>query len=612
MIVGRRQFLETLETLSTETKLAVDTETTGLRPYHNDKLFSIIISSAKEDYYFNFHDLPYLDRNWVLGRESLLLMSKLFADPTKTWYGHNLPFDLGMLYRAGIHVAGPTHCTQAQARLVYNEHFQYSLDKCGERIGFKKDPKVEQYITRHRLWTKTPVPGKKTQRKNKHYDQVPFDLITTYGQRDGRVCFEVGADQERRIDEYSKVAVKGMPTMRSLSDNERRLTNTIFRMERVGVKIDSDYVRRAAGFEQVRSESAAGDFKTSTGHDFKNSGKLFSEIFSTEKDRWGYTDKGNPSFDSDNLKQLQHPAAKHVLTYRDAKSKKDFYEGFLFHADSDHIIHPHFNAGGTGTGRLSSSNPNFQNLTKARELDQEFIVRRAIIPRPGNVFLMPDYDQMEYRMMLDYAADLVGHSTPLVEAVLGGLDVHTATAQIANITRDQAKTTNFLTLYGGGNEKLAAGLGCSVQEASRIRGAIFRSAPEIPELIRVVTLAAKRRGYIFNWAGRRSYFPDRDFAYKSTNYLVQGGCADVTKYAMTRIEDFLGEFRCRGVWVELVLTIHDELVIECQKEYAAMTGRKVISIMENVYPHKYVPLTVGMEHSFKSLADKVPGLPEAA
>jgi DNA polymerase-1 len=222
---------------------------------------------------------------------------------------------------------------------------------------------------------------------------------------------------------------------------------------------------------------------------------------------------------------------------------------------------------------------------------------------------MPDFDQMEFLLMLDRAAVQKKRPTELIKKILGGLDVHQATADVASqggnpITRNQAKTVNFLTLYGGGNAKLAAGLGCSLATAKKIRNAIFDAAPEIPDFIDAVCSVASSRQYVFNWAGRRCHFPNSEFAYRAPNYVIQGGCADIVKIAMNRIDDFLLDKRSK-----MLLTIHDELVIEVHFSELETVPKRVKEIMETVYPAQYLPLTCSMEHSFKSLGDKVKGFP---
>jgi DNA polymerase I len=604
VIVGRSSFKLVLAQLLVEKKLSLDTETSGLRPYHGDRLFSLILSTAHEPYYFNFQPYPGLEPEFVLSLIHLRDLKALFNDPDRLWYMHNAKYDLAILAQDGIEVAGEIHCTQALARVEYNDHMSYALDACAERIGFKKDDSVENYIVENKLWTWTPEEKPGDREKMKHFDRVPFELISAYAKQDARITFALGEHQEKRFHDISEETAHApaLPTVQSIARNEKRLTKTVSRMEKVGVKIDRAYCVRASRYESDRADGSRAEFKKLTGCEFSASPKLFATIFADEKESWTFTEKGNPSFDSDALAKFQHPAAKAILDYRDAKSKSDFYRGFLWHADRHDIIHPNFNPGGAATGRFSSSSPNFQNLTSEEgQEDQEFVVRRAIIPRPGFVFYGRDYKQMEYVMASDYAAKVWGSETEMIRRLRRGEDVHQATADIVTaggtpLTRKRAKNANFAFLFGSGYDTLAATCGCSRDEAIALKDAIRAACPEVQNLVNVVSATAKRNGHIFNWAGRRSYLKDTNFAYKMTNYLIQGGCADVNKIFLNRLDEYL-----LGKKSRLIMTIHDEAVIEWDQSEGEVPAR-MKEIMDGVYAGTYLNMT-SSGYIGKSLAD---------
>ena len=612
MIVTRELFWPTLARLKAAPALALDTETTGLRPYHGDRLFSVILAiSREESFYFNFQAYVGVPAEFVLLPEHLSALRDLFCDPEKTWYAHNAKFDLAMLAQEGIEISGIVHCTQAIERVVFNDHLpgHYDLEHCGERIGFAKDPAVEAFIEEHKLWSYTPPEKPGSREKTPHYDRVPFEIIVPYGERDAQVCFTLAKTQEKTLEGISHDTPTDLPAISKILWNERRLTKTVFKMEKVGVKIDRPYCIRAAAFEADRAQKAIEAFKRETGREFKASGQLFAEVFASEKELWSYTENNNPSFDSDSLAKFKNPAAAHILSYRDAKSKSDFYRGFLWHADREDVVHPTYNPAGAATGRFSSSSPNFQNLTSeesAEELSQEFVVRRALIPRPGFFFLMPDYDQMEYRMMFDYACVLCGQETELVRKIKNeGLDPHQATADLVTslgrmtLTRKVAKNGNFAELYGSGLDTLAATIGGTRTEAQALKSALQEAAPEVRNLVNIVSNTARKRGFVRNWAGRRCYLKDANYAYKMTNYLIQGGCADVNKFALNALDDYLQDKKSR-----LVMTIHDENPLEVHESERDTVPKRVKELMEGIYPWRYLPLTCGMEWSDKSLGDK--------
>lgn len=632
MIVSRSSFSSVLQALSAHSRLALDTETTGLRPYAGDRLFSIVISvgewmdpavGAKGPpfaFYFNFQPYPGLEPDLVLGAEHLARLQGAFADPHKTWYLHNAKYDLAILLQEGIELAGPIHCTQALARVERNDYMTYSLDACLKRdLGMSKDDKVKAYIKDQKLWTDVPVPGRKDPDRRLHFDRVPFDLVGPYAEQDANGTYLLGEFQNKSLSDQSRDYPVGVKTLQNIAEMERALTKTVFAMERVGVKIDRKYCERAAKYEDDQIKKAAEGFKQATGREYAASPKLFAEVFGSDKERWQLTEKGNPSFTYEVLQGFQNPAARALLDMRDAESRYRFYTGFLYHADREDVVHPNFNPGGTDTGRFSSSEPNFQNLTSEEgDEEKEFLVRRAIVPRPGFVFIMPDYDQVEYRMMLDYAKHMAVKNFQkrgltwsedyfeVANKVRDGFDIHQATADLVGVTRKQAKTLNFGLLYGMGKAKLAKALGVSDEEGGRIKSRYFAALPYVELMVAQVQETVKQRGWIRNWAGRKYNFPDRGGAFRAPNKLIQGGSADVLKHAMNSIhrhqlrEDTLSR---------MVLTIHDELPCEVHESEAQDYPKQVKLIMEEAYPHHYVPLTVGMEWSEKSLADKKKGFP---
>jgi DNA polymerase-1 len=579
MLVTSNNQSQVLAQLQQAKYLSLDTETTGLKPYDGDRLFAVVISDGEQDYYWDFSEAsPRAEGNVGL--------AALLAGPT-TFFLHNAKFDMHFLHQAGLDVTCPVWCTLAQARVEFNDHMQYGLDACAKRIGIEgKLDAVKAYVKEHKLWEWEQVPGKKVRTKHMHFDQVPQELMQEYAERDARITYQLGMHQLNQLTEA--------PETRRVYENEALLTQTCQKMEQVGVKIDRDYCQRAASYEGGRADNVAGAFEIATGVEFKDSGKVFAEVFTAMGLDYPKTEKGNPSFTADVLKDVDHEIARTIEQYRDAHNRANYYHGFLYHADPDDCIHPDMKQGGTATGRFSYSNPNLQNLTKEEDNGQEFMVRRALVPREGYVFCMMDYDQMEYRMMLDYAQEM-----PVIEQVLSGVDVHTATAQMMGVDRKTAKTINFMLLYGGGVAKLATALNIGDYEAKCLRNLYFERLPKVEELIkRIQKTARSSRKFVRNWMGRRSHFPDPNFVYKAPNYLIQGGCADVVKLAMNRLDVLLAERKSR-----MLLQVHDEILFEIhEKDMGVVEMCK--DILESSYEADHLPLTVGVEWGRKSWADR--------
>jgi len=572
----------------------VDTETTGLRPYHGDILFSIILGTL-DGYveYFNFNDYP---DEQALNESYLVDFQELFSDPTKTFVMQNAKFDLAMLANEHIAVAGKVIDTMVLGRIEHNDHFSYGLNDMAKRLGgTEKLDTVEKYITEHKLWEWKTVPGQSRRFKDKFYNEVPFDIIKKYGIGDVAATTSVFDELTKSIVLKDNHVEPSRTSMATLAAMEFELTKVLFSMESIGVKIDRKFCEDSKAMYESRLIKCTAEFKKITGHEFVKGSTLFKEIFKDET--WVLTEKGNPQFNTKALKTFKHPAAKLVVEYSEAKKQLEYYDGFLYHADEHDVIHTDYRQSGTVTGRLSSRSPNLQNLTKPDKYEgagvSSHAVRAAFVPREGYFFAMLDYQQAEYRAMLDMCG-----ADGLIDKVLGGLDVHQATADIAGVSRQAAKTVNFLTLYGGGIAKLADGLGVTEDIARKTQAAIFDAAPAIKRFIRGVIKTAEARGYIFNKYGRRSYFPNKNFCYKAPNHLIQGLCADITKTAMVQCHEFLDGYKSR-----LLLTIHDELVFEIAFGEEEILP-KLQTIMGGVYTHKRLPQGVDIDYSLSNLSDK--------
>ena len=592
-LVSRHNIDKCLKEIEAHEYRAYDTETTGLYPHHGDGPFSAAISTLDKDYYFNWnayeHEDTPLPEELVLGADAWGKINKLAK--TGFWFMHNAKFDMAMSRAVGVSGWNNVLCTKVGARLVHNDLGYYSLAASGARIGFEKDMKVEEYIKKNNLYEQK-TRGHKSWKKPR-YDLVPFELISTYAMRDSYVCLKLGINQIERLQERERVQDRVTSPLKVLR-NEVHLNHVLHDMEHVGTKINPDYCLKAIKELDATMKKASDQFLMDTGKELILSAKCLLEVFHDERSKFIRTAKGNLQFDADVLKTFENPAAKLVLSYKEAKAKLDFFQSFMFNSDKDFVIHTTFDSGGTRTGRFSSYNPNLQNLKKDEGgLEDTLVVRRAIIPRDGYFLAMIDYDQIEYRLMLDYAK-----SHGLIRKVKSGLDVHTATAELAGCTTTQEKTVNFLTLYGGGAAKLAAGLGTTEEQALEIQASIFRASPEIKTFIRNCIGQARTARKITNWLGRTYFFDDRRFCYKAPNTLIQGGAGDVVKVAMVNVHEFLKDKKSR-----MLLNIHDELIFEIHDSEENILP-EIKRLMEEAYPYKELPLTCGIEFSRKSLADK--------
>jgi len=347
-------------------------------------------------------------------------------------------------------------------------------------------------------------------------------------------------------------------------------------MELRGVLLNKAYVQGAYRHEMDLVTKARIDFETDTRRPYKDSSKLFAEIFTERGEHFPRTDKGNPSFTGDFLDLCNTRTGKVIRKIRHhEKRATTYFLNFMYYMDQNDMIHPSMNQAGTTTGRFSYSQPNLQNCPKEdEEADALSLtnVRRCFIPPLGYKILAVDYAQQEYRLMLDYAGE-----KGMIHKVMGGADVHQATADLLLISRKRAKTLNFMVLYGGGIQKLAAALDVNIMTAREIRDAYFYKLPKVAYFIKQVAKRGEERGFIYNKFGRRFWCSDYSFSYKLPNHLIQGTGADVIKHAMVKIHCLLKDYQTK-----MALQVHDELIFYL-KDGEEEVVPKIREIMGSVY-----------------------------
>jgi len=584
--VSQSDIVKITDSLSREKYLSIDTETFGLR--RGDNLFSIIISSPMTNYYFNF--LPSAGN--CLFDKGLELLRDLLSTKSILWFLHNAKYDLQKLRIKSLEISGNVHFCEAMERLIKNNEILMGLDACLKRRGMGgKDDAVKEYVKKNKLYEMVLIPGKKRQEKVMHYDQVPFELMFPYACRDGEKTLELGLDQRKTLT-TGKLA-----DLNKLYTNEMALTKVCFAMEEVGVMLDEDYTRKALRYEQDLITKGKEDFRNATGEDFKDSSLLFSKLFDAEGTKYPRTKKGNPSFKGAFLEECSTPVAKLINTIRKHEKRSGtYYSSFLYYAEQG-VVHAQMNQGKTVTGRFSYSDPNLQNVPKEdddADLKLPFQVRGCFIPREDFIFHAIDYDQQEYRVMIDYAGEM-----GIISDILGGADVHQAIADMVGIPRKLAKTLSFAILYGAGAEKIAFMLGITIKEANALRTKYLAKLPKVQQLIEGIRNIGSQRGHIFNFMERRFHIDYRSEAYKLPNHLIQGTCADVMKLAMVEIFAYLEPFKSR-----MVLQVHDELLFEIHKTELDII-QNIIQIMERIYTSRNgMILTASVEHSTKSFSYK--------
>lgn len=397
--------------------------------------------------------------------------------------------------------------------------------------------------------------------------------------------------------------------MRGLYDRiEEPLIGVLARMEQAGVKVDlqslnefADGLRRQMLASEARVRELSGVPTLNVGSP-KQIGEVIYEKMNLDP-KAKKPKSGNWPTDEQTLTELsdRSPIIDEILEYRGTRKLLSTYiEPFPSYVRADGRVHTTFNQALTSTGRLSSSNPNLQNIPIRTEQGRE--IRKAFVPGdPGSVMMSADYSQIELRIMAHLCGD-----EQLCAAFREGTDVHAATASkifhipVSEVTPDQrriAKTANFGIMYGISAFGLSQRLKCSRGEAKQIIDDYFASFPSIRSWIDDTLAKARRTGYVETLFGRRRYVPEltgsnanvRALAERNAvNAPIQGTSADIIKLAMTGVDRRLREERLKS---RMVLQIHDELVLEVPRDEIERVRDILVSEMEGVI-RLDVPLTV--------------------
>jgi DNA polymerase-1 len=381
---------------------------------------------------------------------------------------------------------------------------------------------------------------------------------------------------------------------RLFDEVELPLVRVLARMEHAGIAVDRPYLEELG--ESLRDRLA-----TLQDHIFQAAGEPFNINSTLQLREVLYerlklpvlkkTAKGQPSTDAAVLQKLadQHPVVDHLLRFRELEKLRSTYvDGLLPLIAEDGRIHCIFNQTGASTGRVSSEQPNMQNIPVRSEEGRT--IRRAFVAAPGHVFVVADYSQIELRILAHLCGDAA-----LVGAFQSGADVHTETARrvfgvdAAAVTpemRRRAKTINFGLLYGMEAYGLAQRLEIPQDEARAQMEAYFAQFPGVADFMRSIVVEARNRGYTETILGRRRYLPElvsgnfreRQGAERmALNAPIQGSAADIIKQAMIVLDGSL-----EGLGAAMLLQVHDELVIEAPADHQAEVVAMVRAAMEGV------------------------------
>lgn len=571
LIENETEAKELADFLLTNEIFSLDTETTSIEAL-DAKLVGLSFST--ED--FRAWYVP-VSRETEKAKKILEIFRPVYENPKILKVGQNLKYDLTVLANYGIHLSGPLFDTMLAHYLIQPE-LRHNMDYLAEIYLNYKTIHIEELI------------GPKGRGQKNMGDLEPKDIYK-YACEDADVTLRL---MKPLAEELRKNSLEEV-----FQNIEMPLMPVLARMERNGVVLDTDTLKEVENDFTLRLQTLEKDIYELAGHEFTiNSPRqvgevLFGELKLSEKVK--KTKSGQYSTSEEVLRDLhsKHPIVQKILDYRGLKKLLSTYVEALpklINPATGHI-HTSFNQAVTATGRLSSSNPNLQNIPVRGEDGRE--IRKAFIPEAGEIFFSADYSQIELRIMAHLSGD-----EHMIEAFNAGHDVHAATAarifhkDIKDISKDErrkAKTANFGIIYGISAFGLAERMDVSRTEAKELIDSYFEMYPKIKDYISKAVDTAREKGYIETEFGRRRYLPDinsrnavvRGYAERNAvNAPIQGTAADIIKIAMIRVQQRLDAEGCKA---RMMLQVHDELNFSVPTDEFDKVKRIVIEEMQGAY-----------------------------
>ncbi|WP_299019931.1 DNA polymerase I [uncultured Photobacterium sp.] len=575
-VLDEASFNAWLEKLKAADVIAFDTETDGL-DYMTANLIgvSFAVEEGKAAYVPVAHDYldapAQLERDWVLAQ-----LKPLLEDPTQDKVGQNLKFDASILARYDITMQGIKYDTMLESYVFNSVVGRHDMDSLALRYLEHKTISFEE------------IAGKG--KKQLTFNQIDLEQAGPYAAEDADITLRLHNQLIEKVNADEKL--KSV-----FEDIEMPLVPVLSRMERTGVLIDSmqlssqsaELAVRLAELEKKAFEIAGEEFNLSSPKQLQ--AILFEKM---ELPILKKTPSGAPSTNEEVLQELalDYPLPKLILEYRSLAKLKSTYTDKLpkMVNPATGRVHTSYHQAVTATGRLSSSDPNLQNIPVRNEEGRR--IRQAFIAPTGYKVLAVDYSQIELRIMAHLSGDKA-----LLDAFKHGKDIHAATAaeilglpieSVTNEQRRRAKAINFGLIYGMSAFGLAKQLDMGRNEAQDYMNVYFERYPGVLEYMESTRTAASEQGYVETLYGRRLYLPDiksrngmrRKAAERAAiNAPMQGTAADIIKRAMVMVDQWVEQQEPGRV--RLLMQVHDELVFEVQESELESVSAEVRRLMES-------------------------------
>jgi DNA polymerase I len=563
--------------------VSFDTETTGIDANQAELVGLSFATEAHKGYYV---PVP-ADQ-----KEAQKLVDEFrpfFENPNVKKVGQNAKYDSIVLKWYGVEIQGLDFDTMLAHYLIEPE-LRHNMNYMSATILKYEPVSIESLI------------GKGKNQLSMR--DVRVERVAEYAAEDADVTFQLYEHLKKAVD------TEGVDNL--LRTVEMPLVEVLTNLEFNGVRVDGDYLNAYSVELEVKVRNLEEKIYEMAGTRFTiNSPKQVGDVLFDKLKipyRWKKTGKsGQYVTDEETLSELaaNHPICQTILDYRGLAKLKSTYVDALPRMinPKTNRIHSSFNQALAATGRLSSNNPNLQNIPIRTEEGRR--VREAFIPRDDNhVLLSADYSQIELRLIADIA-----NETAMLEAFQQGVDIHLATAakvygvSLEEVTSDQrraAKTVNFSILYGAGATNLSQQLSIPRAEAKQIIEAYFAQYTGLKNYMQTVVEDCRKNGYVMTLLGRRRKLRDIDSKNQlaksnaervAVNTPIQGSAADLIKVAMINIHK---ELKDKGLQTKMILQVHDELVFDVPKSELETVKPIIEHCMKTAIPNLRVPIEVGM------------------
>lgn len=566
--------------------LVIDTETTGL-DWWRDKLFGISIAWDDQSAYWDVRQDPQVIQ-W--------LQDLIREERVGTWVGHNIKFDYHFLREAGVTLPPERiDCTMIRGALINEHEPTFSLDFLARKYaGMQKDEEI--YAELAALFG-----GRATRNvQMPNISRAPIRIVSKYAIQDAVVTLALYNWQQAEIERQDLYRVHSL---------ERDLMPVIIDMEEQGVCVDVERAERAVRELTLRVDREQSALNSLAGFEVNpNPSGSITELFKPERGEDGEwylvdgtradkTEGGKASINAECLRRMKHPAAKMILDLRKMlKTRDTFLKGHILGHHHDGIIHCNYNQtkndaeAGTGTGRLSVTNPALQQIP-SRDKDIKSLVRPIFIPDVGASWLGMDWSQFEFRVANHY-----GNVPAILSAYASNpdLDFHQLVSDLTGIPRNaqyaggpSSKAINLGLAFNMGSGRLAQECGLPYTEEEGPNGNTYLKAgpealamfekyhaanPGMRNTSQKASSLAKERGFVHSMLGRHLRFPGGQFVHKASGLIYQATSADCMKQKLIELHTYLNTHGCG----RLLLTVHDEVGISLDndsKEHADEIAR---------------------------------------